>query len=194
MVIGGLVIMIVCGLRLGLPSFALLALGTGLGVAYNFWFKRTIWSWLPYLLALPLLPIWVFTAIGKPEPRLLFLFPLGALAALGVHLAQALPDASIDKEAGLQTVTSRAGHLRTFVLAWMATLFSPILAWFAAQWLGVNEPFWAIAVAAGIALGALVINAVLVVVNPRMGAAACFPLVALSTLGIGLAWTLTVIR
>ena len=194
MVIAGLVIMIVFGLSFGIPAFALLALGTGLGVAYNFWFKRTAWSWLPYLLALPLLPIWVFTAMGKPEPRLLFLYPLGAIAALGVHLAQALPDVAIDREAGLQTVTSRSGHLRTFVLAWLATLSGPILAWFAAKWLGVNEPFPANAVAAAIALGALVINAILVVANPRMGAAACFPLVALATLGSGLAWTVTVLR
>jgi 4-hydroxybenzoate polyprenyltransferase len=194
MVVGGLVIMIVCGLRFGVPAFALLALGTGLGVAYNFWFKRTPWSWLPYLLALPLLPIWVFTSMGKPEPRLLFLYPLGALAALGVHLAQALPDVAVDREAGLQTVTSRSGHLRTFVLAWLATLSGPILAWLAAEWLDVNEPVSAIAVAAGIALGALVVNGILVVANPRIGAAACFPLVALATLGSGLAWTLTVIR
>jgi 4-hydroxybenzoate polyprenyltransferase len=194
MAIGGLVIMIVCGLRLGLPAFALLALGTGLGVAYNFWFKRTIWSWLPYLLALPLLPIWVFTAMGKPEPRLLFLYPLGALAAVGVHLAQALPDVAIDREAGLQTVTSRSSEMRIFVFAWLATLSAPVLGWFAAQWLGANQQLVPIAIASGLVVLLLAINVILISADRRRGAIACFPLVATATLGTGLAWTLVVVR
>jgi 4-hydroxybenzoate polyprenyltransferase len=194
MVVGGLVIMVVCGLRLGTTAFALLALGTGLGVAYNFWFKRTTWSWLPYLLALPLLPIWVFSALGKPEPRLLLLYPLGSIAALGVHLAQALPDTAIDREAGLQTITSRSGHLRTFVLAWLATLSAPVLAWVAADWLGADRPYLALAFAAGLALLSLLVNVILIVANRRIGTAACFPLVAVATAGSALAWTLTVVR
>ena len=194
MVVIGLTTMILFGLRFGIPAFVLLALGTGLGIAYDLWFKRTAWSWLPYLLALPLLPIWVFTALGKPEPRLLLLYPLGALAAVGVHLAQALPDATIDREAGLETVTSRSGEVRTFISAWLATLTAPVLGWFAAAWLGANQSFSLIALAAGFALVLLTINVILLIANRRVGTAACFPLVAIATLGSGLAWTLTVAR
>ena len=50
---------------------------------------------MPYLLALPLLPIWVFTALGQADLRLSFLYPLGALAAIGIHFAQALPDTTL---------------------------------------------------------------------------------------------------
>jgi 4-hydroxybenzoate polyprenyltransferase len=194
MVIAGLTTMILFGLRFGIPAFGLLALGTGLGIAYDLWFKRTAWSWLPYLLALPLLPIWVFTALGRPEPQLLLLYPLGALAAVGVHLAQALPDATIDREAGLETVTSRSGEVRTFISAWLATLTAPVLGWFAAAWSGNNQSFSLIALAAGFALVLLTINVILVIANRRVGTAACFPLVAIATLGSGLAWTLTVAR
>ena len=194
MVGGGLIIMVACGLRFGIPAFALLALGTGLGVAYNFWFKRTTWSWLPYLLALPLLPIWVFTALGNPEPRLLLLYPLGALATVGVHLAQALPDVSIDREAGLKTVTSRSGEAHAFVFAWLTTLTAPVLGWFAADSLGAYHPFLAIAIAAGLAAVLLIVNVILVISNRRIGIAACFPLVAIATLGTALAWTITVAK
>jgi 4-hydroxybenzoate polyprenyltransferase len=194
MVVGGLVIMAVCGLRFGIPAFALLALGTGLGVAYNFWFKRTTWSWLPYLLALPLLPIWVFTALGNPEPRLLLLYLLGALATVGVHLAQALPDVTIDRKAGLKTVTSRSGEVHAFVFAWLTTLTAPVLGWFAADSLGAYHPFLAIAIAAGLAAVLLIVNVILVISNRRIGIAACFPLVAIATLGTALAWTITVAK
>jgi 4-hydroxybenzoate polyprenyltransferase len=188
----GLIMLVAFGSRFGALSFALLAFGTGLGIAYDLWFKRTVWSWLPYLLALPLLPIWVFTALGKPEPRLLLLYPLGALAAVGVHFAQALPDVTIDRAAGLPTATTRLGQRRTFVMAWLSTLSALPLAWLAAWRLGVDRPYVAIELAATLAVVLLVSNVILLATNRPLGIAACFPLVALSTLGCALGWTLTV--
>jgi 4-hydroxybenzoate polyprenyltransferase len=190
----GLIMMVAFGSRFGALPFALLALGSGLGIAYDLWFKRTIWSWLPYLLALPLLPIWVFASLGKPEPGLLLLYPLGALATVGVHLAQALPDVAIDRAAGMPTVTSRLGQRLTFVGAWLTTLSAPLLAWLAAWRLGVDRPYVAIELAAALALVLLASNVILIAFNRPLGIAACFPLVALSTLCSGLAWTLTLAR
>ena len=192
MVLIGLIMMVAFGWRFGTLAFALLAAGTGLGIAYDLWFKRTLWSWLPYLLALPLLPIWVFTSLGKPEPRLLLLYPLGALATVGVHLAQALPDVAIDREAGLPTATSRLGQRLTFVVAWLTTLSAPVSAWLAARWLNVERPYVAIELATALALLLLAGNLILIAANRRIGIAACFPLVALSTLGCALAWVLMV--
>jgi 4-hydroxybenzoate polyprenyltransferase len=193
-VVIGLITMVAFGSRSGPLPFALLALGTGLGIAYDLWFKRTVWSWLPYLLALPLLPIWVFAALGKPESRLLVLYPLGALATVGVHLAQALPDVTIDREAGLETVTSRMGETPIFVFAWLATLSAPALGWFAALWLGASQQLVPIAIASGVAVLLLAINVISIRADRRRGAIACFPLVATTTLGTGLAWTLMVVR
>ena len=192
MVIIGLIMMVAFGSRFGALALALLAAGTGLGIAYDLWFKRTVWSWLPYLLALPLLPIWVFASLGKPEPGLLLLYPLGALATVGVHLAQALPDVAIDRAARLPTATSRLGERLTFAVAWLTTLSAPMLLWLAARWLGVAQPYFAIELAAALALVLLTGNVVLMATNRRVGIAACFPLVALSTLTSALAWTLTV--
>jgi 4-hydroxybenzoate polyprenyltransferase len=193
MVALGLIMMVAFGWRFGVLALALLGAGTALGIAYDLWFKRTVWSWLPYLLALPLLPIWVFAALGKPEPRLLLLYPLGALATVGVHFAQALPDVTIDREAGLETVTSRLGEMRIFVFAWLATLSAPVLGWFAAQWLGASQQLVPIVIASGLAVLLLAINVILIRADRRRGAIACFPLVATTTLGTGLAWTLIVV-
>lgn len=192
MVFAGLLTMTVFGLPFGPVPFALLALGTGIGVAYDLWFKRTAWSWLPYLLALPLLPIWVFAALGRIEPQLLLLYPLGALATVGVHFAQALPDVDSDRDAGLKTATSRLGSGHVFVAAWLATLSAPLLAWVAALAMAPDLARAPIAVAAAATVLLLLLNLALWRIDRTLGVAACFPFVALSTLGNALAWTIAV--
>jgi 4-hydroxybenzoate polyprenyltransferase len=191
-VVAGLAMMTEFGLLFGAVPFALLALGTGLGLAYDLWLKRTHWSWLPYLLALPLLPIWVFAALGRPEPQLLLLYPLGALATIGVHFSQALPDVAADRIAGLQTATSRLGTERVFAAAWIATLSAPLLAWIAARATRPDDGLTVVAFAAGLTVLLLLLSLMLLRVSRRLGIAACFPLVALSTLTNALAWTITV--
>src|SRR5918997_6964625 len=98
---------------LGPASFALCALGTGAGLAYDLAFKRSAFSWLPYLVALPLLPTWVWTALDAFDPALLTLYPLGACATLAVHLAQALPDVPVDRAAGIGSATTLLGQRRS---------------------------------------------------------------------------------
>lgn len=191
MVVAGIAMMTVFGLAFGSAAFALLALGTGIGVGYDLWFKRTAWSWLPYLVALPLLPIWVFAALGRSEPRLLLLYPLGALATGGVHFAQALPDVASDREAGLKTATSRLGSGRVFAAAWLATLSAPLLAWVAAAAMGSETTRVPVALAAGSTAILLLLNLALLQHDRRLGVAACFPFVAVSTVGNALAWTIT---
>lgn len=194
MVAVGLGMMTVFGLMLGWPAFALLAAGTGLGLAYDLWLKRSSWSWLPYLLALPLLPIWVFIALGRPDHRLLFLYPLGALATVGVHLAQALPDTTRDRQAGLRTVTSLLGLGRTFALAWAATLSAPVLARVFATRAAESEAAQAFGAIAVGAVGLMLVNVVLLAKLPRWGAAVCFPIIAAVTLSSGLVWAISVAR
>ncbi len=193
-IVVGMVMMTGFGFVFGTVPFALLALGTGLGLVYDLWLKRSPWSWLPYLLALPLLPVWVFAALGRPDPRLLLLYPLGALATIGVHFSQALPDVAADRVAGFQTATSQLGTERAFAAAWIATLSAPLLAWIAARVTRPDEGLNAIALAAGLTVLLLLLNLALLGLGRRLGIAACFPLVALSTLTNALAWTITVAR
>jgi 4-hydroxybenzoate polyprenyltransferase len=194
MVAVGLGMMTVFGLFLGVRAFALLAVGTGLGLIYDLWLKRTTWSWLPNLLALPLLPIWVFTALGQADLRLSFLYPFGALAAIGIHFAQALPDTTLDRAAGLRTVTSRLGLWRTFALSWVAVLSAPILAWIFATKAAERDAAGGIGVVAVGAVGLMLMNMVLLAKDRQLGVAVCFPFVAAVTLISGLVWTVAVGR
>jgi 4-hydroxybenzoate polyprenyltransferase len=107
-----LVVMVAAGRALGILPLLLVCLGTGAGLLYDLWLKRTVWSWLPYLIALPLVPIWVWISLARYQPLLLFLYPLGALMALSVHLAQSLPDIEGDRAAGSLGLAARLGRGR----------------------------------------------------------------------------------
>jgi 4-hydroxybenzoate polyprenyltransferase len=189
----GLALMVVSGLPFGPAAFALLILGTGLGFAYDLWLKWTAWSWLPYFLALPLLPIWVFTALGRPEPLLIFLYPLGALATVGVHFAQALPDAMIDQSVGSRSPTSRLGQGKSFLVAWLAVLSAPALAWIAATWTGIVA-LTPIEIAAAASVSLFATNLGMFLTDRRLGTTTSFPFVALSALISGSAWAIAVAR
>src|SRR5579859_4790015 len=45
---------------LGLVVVLLVGFGTSAGLAYNAWFKRTLWTWVPYCLGVPTLPLCAF--------------------------------------------------------------------------------------------------------------------------------------
>lgn len=112
----------------GLASLATVALGTGLGLAYDLGLKRTALSWLPYLLALPLAPIWVWVALGRFGPRLLWLYPLGASLFLALHLANALADYAGDTAAGVRGIAQRLGRGAAINVLWVAALLPLALA------------------------------------------------------------------
>ncbi|MDP9375694.1 MAG: UbiA family prenyltransferase [Chloroflexota bacterium] len=112
----------------GPASLLLVALGTGIGLAYDLWLKRTALSWLPYLLAIPLEPLWVWTALGRFTPRLLWLYPLGAALLLALHLANALADLEGDTAAGVGGLVQRLGRRRAEATLWLAALLPAAVA------------------------------------------------------------------
>jgi hypothetical protein len=88
-------------------------------------------------------------------------------------------------------LTSRLGARRVFALAWLAALSAPILAWMVAgRLMGVSDD--ALLAAVGITVLLMACDAAMVAFNRRLAYRACFPLVALSTLASGLAWTIAV--
>jgi len=130
---GGLLGIALLGAALGSASFgpaslATVALGTGLGLAYDLRLKRTVLSWLPYLLALPLAPIWVWVALDRFGPRLLWLYPLGASLFLALHLANALADYAGDAAAGVRGIAQRLGRSRAIATLWIAATLPLALA------------------------------------------------------------------
>jgi geranylgeranylglycerol-phosphate geranylgeranyltransferase len=98
-----------------------------LGVAYNVWAKRSMLSWLPFVLALPSLPVWGFVAAGRVTPELFLSYPLGALLAIGLHIANTLPDLDRDTKGGVMGFTHKLGRVRAVALLWFSFATSIIL-------------------------------------------------------------------
>lgn len=187
----GLVVMAALSLTFGISSFLLCTLGTGTGIAYSLWFKRTIWSWVPYLVALPLLPIWVWAALSEIDPGIFAVYPVGALAVIAVQLAQSLPDVEGDRATGVRTLAVALGEVNARRACWGATLTAAGLASLLAPLLTDHPiPVW---VATGIAIVLVGVNIALVIRYPRTGTLACFPLTAAAVVVLGLGWGLAIV-
>lgn len=98
-----------------LPLVAWLIGAAGLfcGLSYDTYFKRTPLSWLPLAIAIPLIPVWVYTALELWDGLLWWVFPLGALLGLALHLSNQAPDITADREAGVDGIAQRLGGRRS---------------------------------------------------------------------------------
>jgi 4-hydroxybenzoate polyprenyltransferase len=123
---GGLVLMLVAAALLGLAELLVLLLAIGCGLAYDLGLKRTPISWLPYLIALPLVPIWAWLVMDTFQPRLLWLYPLGALLIVAIHLAQVLPDISADRRLGERGLGVFLGERWAPRVMWLAAFGSTL--------------------------------------------------------------------
>ena len=92
--------------------------GLALGLLYSAVLKRTVLSWLPLALALPLVPVWVFTALDAWTHFLWWAFPIGLLLGPAVHFANQLPDIRGDRATGSGGVAVRVGAQRTALAAY----------------------------------------------------------------------------
>jgi 4-hydroxybenzoate polyprenyltransferase len=137
------------GVTLGWASFGLLCLGTACGLAYDARLKRTIFSAVPFMVAIPTLPAWVYVTLDAWESVLWWLLPLGALIGLAVHLANTAPDIESDAANGVRGLAHRLGEGRAVVASWLS--FGAALVLAAALWpaLDANARWYATTVLIG---------------------------------------------
>ncbi len=128
----GLSIGLLLVVPLGYVMVSFTVLGAGAGLIYNLFLKRTVWSWVPYVIAVPLLPIWVWTGLRGWDTRLLWLYPLGGLMTVALHLADTLPDIAADTRHGVRGLAHRLGEQRARAVCWLAMATAPALAVLAA--------------------------------------------------------------
>ena len=89
----------------------------GAGLAYDARLKRTVFSWLPFAVAFPLLPLYAwFGAVGEPPPGAQLLLPVAFLAGPTLQLANGLVDAEGDARGGVTGLVGRLGIGRSWVL------------------------------------------------------------------------------
>ncbi len=189
--LGGVAVMAALSVWLGVDALLLGALGTGAGIAYSLWFKRTIWSWVPYLIALPLLPIWVWTALSTVQPGLFAVYPIGAAAVIAVQIAQSLPDVAADRGTGVRTLAVVLGSERARLTCWGALLLAAALAALLAPWL-TGEP-WPVWIATVVAAGLVAVNVAQNWTDQRLATMACFPLIASGAVALGIGWAVAVV-
>jgi 4-hydroxybenzoate polyprenyltransferase len=97
---------------LGLDEVVLVGFSLACGLAYNAWLKRTSFSWLPFSLAFPLIPLFAAAAVDRWPAW----WPAAALAAqpliVAIHLTDSIPDIDADTRAGARGLASRLGPRR----------------------------------------------------------------------------------
>jgi 4-hydroxybenzoate polyprenyltransferase len=93
--------------------------GLACGLAYDVQFKRTRWSWVPWAIAFPLIPAWVYAAADAWDPLLWWAFPLGGLLALSLYFANQAPGADTEGAAGVTGLAQDLGERRARALAFL---------------------------------------------------------------------------
>jgi 4-hydroxybenzoate polyprenyltransferase len=127
------------GLALALPSgtatVALALMVLSIGYAYDLAFKGTAWSWLPFAIGIPLLPVfgWLGATGGMPA-SFAILLPVAVIAGAALAIANARADVERDTAAGVDSVATRlglegawavnAGLLGVVILLALATLIA----------------------------------------------------------------------
>ncbi len=113
---------------LGLTVVFLVAVGMAAGFAYNARLKRTAWTWLPFWVALPTLPLNAFATVGRWEPHLWLVYVIGAPLVLSVYIADTLADLESDRVLGVRGLAHRLGPGGARLTCWAALVLAQGLA------------------------------------------------------------------
>jgi len=113
---------------LGPLSVAVGSVGLAAGLAYNVRLKRSVLSALPFMVALPALPFWVWVSLDRFTNELWWLLPFAPLAGLAVHLSNTAPDIEADSLAGVRGLPHILGVRRALFVAWASFASALILA------------------------------------------------------------------
>ena len=99
---------------LGIKGGSLYLFGVGMGVAYNFYFKSTLLSPLPYALAFAAFVSSIVIATDQNVP--IWLVLAGALFGVAAHFANVLKDLDQDLTSGIKGLPQRLGKKKTRVI------------------------------------------------------------------------------
>src|SRR4029453_15170493 len=93
----------------GAGAFPPAVVGLAWGWSYDLWLKGTVWSALPFAVAVPIVPLFGYGAAGGVPAALWGGWPTAAPLAVATHLADALPDVERDRATGVRGLTTRLG-------------------------------------------------------------------------------------
>jgi 4-hydroxybenzoate polyprenyltransferase len=100
---------------LGFKGGLVYIFGISMGVAYNFYFKFNVFSWLPYALAFAALPSCI--AISKDINPPVWMWLGGALFGSAAHFINVIKDMDQDRASGIGGLPQRLGKRNSIVTA-----------------------------------------------------------------------------
>jgi 4-hydroxybenzoate polyprenyltransferase len=101
--------------QVGLATLFLGLLVLAVGAAYDLFAKGTPWSWLPFAIGIPILPVYGWLgATGSLPASFAILVPMAMLAGAGLAVANARADLAADLASGTQSVATRLGAERSW--------------------------------------------------------------------------------
>lgn len=99
----------------GALGLAVVVLAIGFG--YDLRFKGTAWSWLPFAVGIPLLPVYGWLgAAGTLPTSFAIVLPVAVIAGAALAIANARADMERDVQAGLDSVAIRLGSGRAWAV------------------------------------------------------------------------------
>lgn len=109
----------------GLRGGSLHLLAVCCGIAYNFYFKKSVLSPLPYVIAFGAFPSAI--ALSKNHAVPTWLVILGALFGIAAHFANVVKDMDQDQLAGLNGLPQRLGTRASLLVAGTALLIIAVI-------------------------------------------------------------------
>lgn len=101
----------------GPPTLALAGIVLAIGYAYDGFFKGTAWSWVPFAIGIPILPVFAWVgATGSLPSTFAILIPVAVVGGAALAIANACADAERDSVAGTDSVAVRLGSDRSWAL------------------------------------------------------------------------------
>lgn len=109
------------GLLLSAPSgpavVALAAVVIAIGLLYDLGLKGTAWSWLPFAIGIPILPVFGWLgATGSVPPAFALLVPVAIAAGAALAVSNGLVDVERDRAAGASSIALAIGPDRAWAL------------------------------------------------------------------------------
>jgi 4-hydroxybenzoate polyprenyltransferase len=147
----------------GPPLVVIAIVVLAIGYGYDFVLKGTVWSWVPFAVGIPLLPVfgWVGVTGGLPQGSGVVVVA-AMVAGAGLAIANARADLEVDRASGTASVATALGLDRSW---WLANgLFLGVAVVAGALLIGPGAFVGAALAAlllAGVGVGLLVIGAVL---------------------------------
>ena len=100
---------------LGLKGGLVYLLGVGCGIAYNFYFKFSRFSPLPYAIACAALPASIYFAVDRTPP--VWILAAGSLLGVAFHFLNVIKDMQQDQKSEIKGLPQRSGNKASVITA-----------------------------------------------------------------------------